>query len=149
MPPAKLKELKEHLKDLLNKGFIRPSISPQGAPILYVKKKDGSLRMCIDYQQLNKVTIKNKYAIPKIDDLFDQLYGANHFLKIDLSEEIRVHSQKIEAVKQSPRPTSPIDIISFLGFAGYYRRFVEGFSSIASPLTKLTWKKVKVQWSDE
>ena len=73
MAPAELKELKEQLKDLLDKGFIRPSISPWGAPVLFVKKKDGSLRMCIDYRQLNKVTIKNKYPIPRIDDLFDQL----------------------------------------------------------------------------
>ena len=64
MSPAELKELKEQLKDLLDKGFIRPSISPWGAPVLFVKKKDGSLRMCIDYRQLNKVTIKNKYPIP-------------------------------------------------------------------------------------
>ena len=73
MAPAELKELKEQLKDLLDKGFIRPSFSPWGAPILFVKKKDGSLRLCIDYRQLNKVTIKNKYPIPRIDDLFDQL----------------------------------------------------------------------------
>ena len=73
MAPAELKELKEQLKDLLDKGFIRPSISPWGAPVLFVRKKDGSLRMYIDYHQLNKVTIKNKYPLPKIDDLFDQL----------------------------------------------------------------------------
>ena len=79
MDPAELKELKEQLKDLLDKGFIRPSISPWGEPILFVKKKDGSFRMCIDYRQLNKVTIKNKYPIPRIDDLFDQLQGASHF----------------------------------------------------------------------
>ena len=84
MTPVELKELKEQLKDLLNKGFIRPSISPWGAPVLFVKKKDGSLRMCIDYRQLNKVTIKNKYPIPKIDDMFDQHQGASHFSKIDL-----------------------------------------------------------------
>ena len=70
--PAELKKLKDQLKDLLDKGFIRPSISPWGAPILFVKKKDGSLRICIDYRQLNKVTIKNKYPIPRIGDLFDQ-----------------------------------------------------------------------------
>ena len=84
MALANLKELKEQLKVLLDKGFIRPSISPWGAPILFVKKKDGSLRMCIDSRQLNKVTIKNKYPIPRIDDLFDQLQGASHFSKIDL-----------------------------------------------------------------
>ena len=73
MAPTHLKELKEQLKDLLDKGFIRPSISPLDAPMLFVKKKDGSLRASIDYRQLNKVTIKNKYPIPMIDDLFDQL----------------------------------------------------------------------------
>ena len=72
MAPAELKELKEQLKNPLDKGFIRPSISPSGAPVLFVRKKDGSLRMCIDYRQLNKVTIKNKYNIPRTDDLFYQ-----------------------------------------------------------------------------
>ncbi|WMV32513.1 hypothetical protein MTR67_025898 [Solanum verrucosum] len=84
MPLAKLKELKEQLKDLLDKGFICPSVSPWGALVLFVRKKDGSLRMCIDYQQLNKVTIKNKYLLPRIDDLFDQLKCASYFYKIDL-----------------------------------------------------------------
>ena len=79
MAPAELKKWKEQLKDLLDNGFIRPSISQWGAPILFVKKKDGSLRMCIDYRLFNKVTIKNKYPIPRIDDLFDQLQGASHF----------------------------------------------------------------------
>ena len=71
MTPAELKELKEQLKNLLDKGFIRPSVSPRGAHDLFVRKKDGSLRMCIDYRQLNKVTIKNKYPLPRIDVLFD------------------------------------------------------------------------------
>ena len=84
MAPAELRESKEQLKDLLEKGFIRPSISPWGAPVLFVRKKDGSLRMCIDYRQLNKVTIKNKYPLPRIDDLFDQLQGTKCFSKIDL-----------------------------------------------------------------
>ena len=84
MDPTELKELKAQLKDLLDKSFIRPSISPWGAPFLFVKKKDESLRMCIDYRQLNKVTIKNKYPLPWIEDLFDQLQGASYFSKIDL-----------------------------------------------------------------
>ena len=74
----------EQLRDLLDKGFIRPSISPWGSPILSVRKKDGSLCMCIDYRQLNKVTIKNKYPLRRIYDLFDQLQGASYFSKIDL-----------------------------------------------------------------
>ena len=71
MAPAELKELKVQLQDLLDKGFIRPSHSPWGAPVLFVKKKDGTMRLCIDYRELNKVTIKNKYPLPRIDDLFD------------------------------------------------------------------------------
>ena len=230
---------------MLEKGFIRPSVSPWGAPVLFVKKKDGSMRMCIDYRQLNKVTIKNKYPLPRIDDLFDQLQGARVFSKIDLrsgyhqlrirasdvpkiafrtryghyeflvmsfgltnapaafmelmnrvfrpyldlfvivfiddiliysrSQEehekhlrvvlqtlkdsqlyakfskcefwlssvaflghvvsaagIQVDPKKIEAVKNWPRPASATDIQSFLGLAGYYHRFVEGFLSIAA-----------------
>ena len=256
-----MKELKEQLRELLEKGFIRPSTSPWGAPVLFVRKKDGSLRMCIDYRQLNKVTIKNRYPLPRIDDLFDQLQGAKCFSKIDLrsgyhqvrvreadipktafrtryghyefrvlsfgltnapavfmdlmnrvfkpfldmfvivfiddilvysrSEEehadhlrtvlrvlqhqklyakfskcefwltsvaflghiigadvIRVDTQKIEAVKTWPRPTTPTEVRSFLGLAGYYRRFVEKFASISVPLTRLTQKAAKFQWTD-
>ena len=73
MAPAELKELKDQLKDLLDKGFIRPSASPWGAPVLFVRKKDGSLPICINYRQLNKVAIKNKYPLPRIDDIFYQL----------------------------------------------------------------------------
>jgi hypothetical protein len=84
MAPLKLKELKEQLQELLDRGFIRPSVSPWGAPVLFVKKKDGSMRLCIDYRELNKVTIKNRYPLPRIDDLFDQLHGSQVFSKIDL-----------------------------------------------------------------
>ena len=84
MAPAELKELKEQLQELLKLGFIRPSVSPWGAPVLFVKKKDGSMRLCIDYRELNRVTVKNKYPLPQIDDLFDQLQGATVFSKIDL-----------------------------------------------------------------
>ena len=84
MAPKELKELKSQLQELLDKGFIRPSVSPWGAPVLFVKKKDGTLRMCIDYRQINKVTVKNKYPLPRIEDLFDQLKGAGVFSKIDL-----------------------------------------------------------------
>ncbi|XP_073219665.1 uncharacterized protein [Cicer arietinum] len=84
MAPVELKELKEQLQDLLDKGFIRPSSSPWRAPILFVKKKDGSMRLCVDYRPLNKVTVKNKYPLPHIDELFDQLQGAQCFSKIDL-----------------------------------------------------------------
>ena len=81
MSTPELVELKLQLKEMMDKGYIRPSVSPWGAPFLFVKKKDGTLRLCIDYRQLNKVTIKNKYPLPKIDDLFDQLGGCVYFLK--------------------------------------------------------------------
>ncbi|KAH0776336.1 hypothetical protein KY290_007747 [Solanum tuberosum] len=188
MALAELKELNEQLKDLLDKGFIQPSISPWGALVLFIKNKDGSLRMCIDYRQLNKVTIKNKYPLPRIDDLFDQLQGANFFSKIYLHSGyhqlrvrgcdipkmafrtryghygfvvmsfwlvtllghivsgmgIEVDPKKTDVVKGWPRPLTPTNIRSLLGLANYYRRLVEGFSSIASPLTALTQNKAKV-----
>ena len=94
--------MKIHLNDLLEKGFIQPSIFPWGAPILFVKKKDWFLRMCIDYRQLNKVTIKNKCTLPRIDDLFDQLKGASYFSKIDIRSgyhQLRVRGEDV--LKQS------------------------------------------------
>jgi hypothetical protein len=84
MPPKELAELKNQLQELLDKGYIRSSSSPWGCPALFVKKKDGSLRLCVDYRPLNAVTIKNKYPLPRIDVLFDQLAGAKVFSKIDL-----------------------------------------------------------------
>ncbi|WMV41154.1 hypothetical protein MTR67_034539 [Solanum verrucosum] len=93
-----LKDLKEQLKDLLDKGFIRPSISPWDAPVLFIIKKDGSLRMCIDYRQFNKLNSKNKYHLPRIDDLFDQLQGASYFSKIVLRSgyhQLRVKEDNI------------------------------------------------------
>jgi hypothetical protein len=84
MSTLELKELQLQLEELLKKGYIRPSVSPWGAPVLFVKKKDGTLRLCIDFRQLNKVTVKNKYPLPRIDDLFDQLNDAKIFSKIDL-----------------------------------------------------------------
>ncbi|XP_070034705.1 uncharacterized mitochondrial protein AtMg00860-like [Nicotiana tomentosiformis] len=96
------------------------------------------MRMHIDYRQLNKATIKNKYPLPRIDDLFGQLQG----------EGIKVDPKKIEEVQSRARPTMSTEIKSFLGLAGYYRRFVEGFSSIAAPLTRLTQKGAPFRWSD-
>ncbi|KAL4014464.1 hypothetical protein IC575_026666 [Cucumis melo] len=84
MVPAELKELKVQLQELLDKGFIRPSVSPWGAPVLFVKKKDESMRLCVDYRELNKVTVKNHYPLPRIDHLFDQLQESTVFSKIDL-----------------------------------------------------------------
>uniref|UniRef100_A0A2N9EHF1 Integrase catalytic domain-containing protein n=1 Tax=Fagus sylvatica TaxID=28930 RepID=A0A2N9EHF1_FAGSY len=211
--PAELKELKEQLQELLDKGFIRPSVSPWGAPVLFVKKKDGSMRLCIDYREINRVTVRNKYPLPRIDDLFDQLQGAQIFSKIDLrsgyhqlkikpddvpktafrtskedherhlrlvlqvleekklyaklkkcefwldsvaflghvisKDGISVDPKKVEAVVEWNRPNNVTEIRSFLGLAGYYRRFVEGFSHLAMPLTRLTQKGVKFEWSEE
>jgi hypothetical protein len=84
MATPELAELKEHIKELLEKGFIRPSSSPCGAPVIFVLKKDGTQRLCVDYHALNVVIVKNKYPLPRIDDLFHQLHGACVFSKIDL-----------------------------------------------------------------
>jgi hypothetical protein len=84
MSTPELVELNMQLKEMMDKGYIRPSVFLWGALVLFMKKKDGTLRLCIDYKQLNKVTIKNKYPLPRIDDLFDQLGGASIFSKIDL-----------------------------------------------------------------
>ncbi|KAF3676518.1 putative zinc finger CCCH domain-containing protein 19-like isoform X2 [Capsicum annuum] len=214
MAPAKLKELKEQFKDLLDKGFIRPSVSPWGAPVLFVQKKNGSSRMCIDYRQLNKVTVKNKYPLPRIDDLFDQLQRASYFSKIDLRfgyHQLKVRECDIPKTAFHTRyghfeflvisfgltnaPAAFMDLMNrvfrqyldmfvivfiddilvysqngndhadhlrivlqtlrdhqlFAKFSKYefwLSHFVGGFSSIAAPLTRLTQKKVKFQWSD-
>nr|GFB16063.1 putative reverse transcriptase domain-containing protein [Tanacetum cinerariifolium] len=98
LAPFELKELSEQLKELSEKGFIRPSSSPWGAPVLFVKKKDGSFLMCVDYRELNKLTIKNKYPLPRIDDLFDQLQGSSVYSKIDLRSgyhQLRIREEDI------------------------------------------------------
>ncbi|GKD50230.1 putative reverse transcriptase domain-containing protein, partial [Tanacetum coccineum] len=255
-------DLPEQLQELSDKGFIRPSSSPWGAPVLFVKKKDGSFRMCIDYRELNKLTVKNRYPLPRIDDLFDQLQGSSVYSKIDLrsgyhqlrvreedipktafrtryghyefqvmpfgltnapavfmdlmnrvckpyldkfvivfiddiliysknkeeheehlklilellkkeelyakfskcefwipkvqflghvidSKGIHVDPAKIESIKDWASPKSATEIRQFLGLAGYYRRFIEGFSKIAKPMTKLTQKNVKFDWGEK
>ncbi|GJV65330.1 putative reverse transcriptase domain-containing protein [Tanacetum coccineum] len=236
LAPAEMQELSTQLQELSDKGFIRPSSSPWGAPVLFVKKKDGSFRMCIDYRELNKLTVKNRYPLPRIDDLFDQLQGSRVYSKIDLrsgyhqlrvreedisktafrtryghyefqvmpfgltnapaifmdlmnrheghlklilnllkkeelyakfskcefwlskvqflghvidSEGIHVDPAKIEAIKDWASPKTPTEIRQFLGLAGYYRRFIEGFSKIARPMTKLTQKSVKFEWGEK
>ncbi|GJU85167.1 putative reverse transcriptase domain-containing protein [Tanacetum coccineum] len=211
------------IPELQEKGFIRPSHSPWGAPMLFVKKKDGSMGMCIDYRELNKLTIKNRYPLPRIDDLFDQLqvmpFGLTNapaifmdlydgvckpyldkfvivfiddILIYSKSEEehevhlkmildllkkeklyakfskcefwlkevqflghvvnrdgIHVDPSKVESVKNWMTPESPTEIRSFLGLAGYYRRFIENFSKIAKPLTLLTQKNKAYVWGDK
>ncbi|GJY35735.1 putative nucleotidyltransferase, ribonuclease H [Tanacetum coccineum] len=98
LAPSEMKELSDQLKELSDKGFIRPSSSPWGAPVLFVKKKDGSFQMCIDYRELNKLTVKNRYPLPRIDDLFDQLQGSSIYSKIDLRSgyhQLRVREEDI------------------------------------------------------
>ncbi|XP_073138650.1 uncharacterized protein [Henckelia pumila] len=159
MEPVELKELKEQLEDILAKGYIRPSVSPWGAPVMFVRNKYGSMRLFIDYWQLNKATVKNHYPLPRIDDLFDQLQTLreeNLYAKLSKCEfwlnrvgflghiiskdGISVDSNKVEAMRSWPRPTSFMEIRSFMGLAGYYRRFIRDFSSIAKPITQLTQK---------
>ncbi|GJZ29042.1 putative reverse transcriptase domain-containing protein [Tanacetum coccineum] len=210
LTPSKMEELSGQLKELQEKGFIRPSSSPWGEPVLFVMKKDGSFRMCIDYRELNKLTIKNRYPLPRIDDLFDQLQGSQYFSKIDLRfgyHQLRVHeddipkdhtrkehemhlglvlellkkeklyatfskcdfwlrevqflghvingdgihvdSSKIEVVRNWEAPKTPTEVRSFLGLAGYYRRFIENFSKIAKSLTVLTQKSKTFDWGEE
>ncbi|GKA75565.1 putative reverse transcriptase domain-containing protein [Tanacetum coccineum] len=257
-----MKELSDQLQELSDKGFIRPSSSPWGAPVLFFKKKDGSFQMCIDYRELNKLTVKNRYPLLRIDDLFNQLQGSSVYSKINLlsgyqqlrvreedisktafrtryghyefqvmpfgltnapavfmdlmnrvckpfldkfvivfiddiliysknkkeheehlkailellkkeelyakfskcefwlpkvqflshvidSQGIHVDPAKIKSIKDWASPKMPTEIRQFLGLAGYYRRFIEGFSKIAKPMTKLTQKKVKFVWGDK
>ncbi|GJZ03592.1 putative reverse transcriptase domain-containing protein [Tanacetum coccineum] len=257
-----MKELSEQLQDLSDKGFIRPSSSPWGAPVSFVKNKDGSFRMCIDYRELNKLTVKNHYPLPRIDDLFDQLQGSNIYSKIDLRlgyHQLRVREQyipktafrtryghyefqvmpfgltnapvvfidlmnrvckpyldkfiiifiddiliyskdktkhkehlkailellkkeklyakfskcefwilkvqflghvidnrgihvdlaKIKSIKDWASPKIPTKIGQFLGLAGYYRRFIEGFSNIAKSMMKLTQMGIKFDWGEK
>ncbi|KAL8114916.1 hypothetical protein AgCh_021664 [Apium graveolens] len=123
MEPVEMKELATQLQDLLEKGVIRPSVSLWGAPVLFVKKKDGSMRLCIDYRELNKLTIKNKYPLPRIDDLFDQLSGAVWFSKIDLRSGY--HELKIK----------PVDIpkTAFRTRYGHYEFLVMAFGLTNTP----------------
>nr|KYP72946.1 Transposon Ty3-I Gag-Pol polyprotein [Cajanus cajan] len=134
MSPSELVELKKQLEELLEKQFIRPSVSPWGAPVLLVKKKDGSFRLCVDYQQLNKFTIKNKYPLPRIDDLLDQLRGATVFYKIDLRSGYHQIKVKVVDIQKTAFRT---------------RRFIEEFSKIAMPLTQLTKRRQPFEWTEK
>jgi hypothetical protein len=123
MPPVELAELKKQLQELLDKGFIRPSTSPWGCPALFMKKKDESLRLCVDYRPLNAVTIKNKYLLSRIDVLFDQLVGAKVFSKIDLRSGY--HQIKIRA--------TDIPKIAFFTRYGLYEYLVMSFGLTNAP----------------
>nr|GEX39361.1 putative reverse transcriptase domain-containing protein [Tanacetum cinerariifolium] len=138
LAPSELKELSDQLKELSEKGFIRSSSSPWGAPVLFVKKKDESFRMYIDYRELNKLTVKNRYPLLRIDDL--------HVID---RNGVHVDPAKVEAIRNWSAPTTPTEVRQFLGLAGYYRRFIRGFSLISKPLSKLTQKNKKYEWGME
>jgi hypothetical protein len=123
MAANKLAELKEQLQELLDKGYIHPTASPWGAPVIFVPEKDGTQRMCVDYRSLNEVTIKNKYPLPSIDDLFDQLKGACVFLKIDLRSGY--HQLKIRA--------TDIPKTAFVTLYGLYEYTVMSFGLTNAP----------------
>ncbi|CAN4094789.1 unnamed protein product [Withania somnifera] len=125
MTPAELREPKVQLRDLLDKGFIRSSMSPWGAPVLFVKNKNGTLRMCIDYRRLNKLTVKNKYPLPRIDDFFDRLQGEAVFSKIDLRSGY--HRLRIRA--------EDIPKIAFGTRYGHYEFLVMSFGLTNAPAT--------------
>jgi hypothetical protein len=125
MSTPELVELKLQLKEMMDKGYIRPSMSLWGAPVLFVKKKYGTLQLCIDYRQLNKVTIKNKYPLPKIDDLFGQLGGASIFSKIDL--RFGYHQVQIKG--------EDIHKIAFRTRYGHYEFVVVPFGLTNAPAT--------------
>jgi hypothetical protein len=125
MSTPNLVEIKLQLKEMMDKGYIQPSVSPWGAPVLFVKKKDGTLHLCRDYRQLNKVTIKNKYPLSRIDDLFDQLGGASIFLKIDLRSGYHQFRMKGEDMHKT----------AFRMRYGHYEFVVVPFGSTNSPST--------------
>jgi hypothetical protein len=131
MAPKEQVELKRQLDDLLAKGFIRPSMSPWASPVLFVEKKDKSKRLCVDYHALNQVTIKNKYPLPRIEVLFEQLRGARVFSKIDLNSsyhQLRIREEDIEKT-------------TFCTRYGNYEFIVMSFGLTNAPAALLLWKQ--------
>ncbi|GJT38339.1 putative reverse transcriptase domain-containing protein [Tanacetum coccineum] len=155
LAPSKMKELSEQLQELSDKGFIRPSSSPWGAPVLFVKKKDGSFRMCIDYRELNKLTVKNRYPLLRIDDLFDQLQGSSIYSKIDLRSgyhQLRVREQDIPKMDKKEHEEHLKAILELLKKEKLYAKFSKCkfyISKIAKSMTKLIQKGIKFDWDEK
>nr|GEV31441.1 putative reverse transcriptase domain-containing protein [Tanacetum cinerariifolium] len=152
LAPSEMKELSDKLKELADKGFIRPSSSPWGAPVLFVQKKDGSFRMCIDYQDLNKLTVKNRYPLPRIDDLFDQLQGSSVYSKIDIRSgyhQLRVREEDIPKTAFRTQYGHYEFQVMLFGLTNAPAVFMDLMNQIARPMTKLTQKKVKFEWGDK
>nr|GEW33298.1 hypothetical protein [Tanacetum cinerariifolium] len=139
LAPSKMKELSVQLQELLKKRFIHPSSSPWGASVLFVKKKDGSFRMCIDYRELNKLTVKNRYPLLRIDDLFEQLQGY-----VIHHSGVHVDPAKIEAIKSWVAPMMPTGVRQLLGLAGYYRRVMEPFDAKRKELNLRQWRWIEL-----
>ncbi|KAL8091863.1 hypothetical protein AgCh_034213 [Apium graveolens] len=168
LAPVEMKELASQLQELLDNGMIRPSVSPWGAPVLFEMKKDGSMRLCIDYRELNRLTIKNRYPLPRIDDLFDQLKGVVHFSKIDLRtgyhqlkikpEDIRRLFFALEILRNEKlyAKFSKCEFwlreIQFLGHVVSSKGVLVDpakIEAIAGPLTRLTRKTEKFVWTEK
>ena len=136
MALAELKELKAQLEELLNKGFIRPSTLSWGAPVLFVKKKDGSLRLCIDYRQLNRATIHNQYPLPRINELFDHLHGSRVYSKIDLRSgyhQLRVRENDVSKTAFRTRYIHYEFLVMPFGLTNAPAAFMDLMNKVFSP----------------
>ncbi|GJS04347.1 putative reverse transcriptase domain-containing protein [Tanacetum coccineum] len=164
LAPSKLQELFTQLQELSDKGFIRPSSSPWGAPVLFVKKKDRSFRMCIDYRELNKVTMKNQYPLLRIDDLFNQLQGSRVYSRIDMRfgyHQLRVREEDIpkmafrtryghyEFQNKKEHEEHLKLILRLLKKEELYAKFSKCEFWLSKPMMKLTQKSVKFDWGEK
>ncbi|GJR02244.1 putative reverse transcriptase domain-containing protein [Tanacetum coccineum] len=152
LAPSEMQELSDQLQELSDRGFIRPSTSPWGAPILFVKKKDVYFRMCIDYRELNKLTIKNRYPLPRIDDLFDQLQCLSVYSNIDLRSgyhQLRVKDEDIPNTAFRIRYGHYEFQVMPFGLTNAPVVFMDLMNRIAKSLTELTQKNKKYIWGED